>query len=901
MKNRLIIIDGHALIHRSFHALPTTLRTKSGQITNAVYGFSSFLIKALDELKPNQAILSLDKKGTTFRHQIFKDYKANRVKAPDELYQQIPLVKEVAQAFGLPIIELEGFEADDLIGTLVKTINTQEPKTEIIIITGDSDTLQLVNPQTKVYTMSRGLNDSILYDEAKVMERFQLKPQQLIDLKALKGDASDNIPGVPGVGEKTAQELLKNFETLENIYNNINDPRIKERTRKLLLEHRELAFLSQKLVRIDSDVPISFDFNQSQLDSVDKNTLNDVFKKLEFRSLLPRILKLKFIDKKGSDKFSRNQESFNYQLINTDTQFKSFLSELKKQSLIAFDTETNSLKALEAKLIGISFCWKADEAYFLDLRNDNLSQWLQEMKSVFENEKVEKIAHNLKYDLQVLQNYNINIKGKIFDTMIASYLLNPENRQHSLDSLSFTELNWEKISSEELLGDKNNKFEDLEAKKLALYSAEDADCTFKLQAILKKKLKQRNLLDLFEKLEIPLLKVLSDMERTGIKIDLQFLKNLGANIKKDIKIISSDIYQLSNQKFNLNSPQQLQEVLFNDLKINSVGIKKTKTGLSTASEQLDKIRDLHPIIPLIQNYRELKKLSSTYIESLPQLVNTKTNRIHSNFNQTITVTGRLSSSDPNLQNIPARTELGRQIRQAFVAGKEKYLLSLDYSQIELRVMAHLSEDESLLSAFKNKIDIHRATAAKIKNIPLEKVSNFDRQEAKAINFGIIYGQGPHGLSQSARISYQEARNFIQQYFQSYPGVKKFIDYSIATAQKKGYTNTILNRSRYIPDINSSEVLKRKAAERMAINSPIQGSAADIIKKAMIEIYQEIENQNDIKLLLQVHDELIFEVQESKLELYYPRIKKIMENVFKLKVPLVVEVQYGKNWGQLKNI
>ena len=901
MKNRLIIIDGHALIHRSFHALPTTLKTKSGQITNAVYGFSSFLIKALDEFKPSQAILTLDKKGATFRHQLFKDYKANRLKAPDELYQQIPLIKEVAQAFGLPIIELDGFEADDLIGTLVKTVNTESPKTEIIIITGDSDTLQLINSKTKVYTMSRGFNDSVLYDEARVLERYKLSPQQLIDLKALKGDASDNIPGVPGIGEKTAQDLLQKFESLENIYSKLDSPIIKDRTRELLIKHRELAFLSQSLVKINLAVPLSFDFSKSELKSLDKGALADIFKKLEFKSLLPRILKLKFIKNQELDKFSRNQASLDYQLIENDSQFQSFLAKLQGQSLIAFDTETNSLQALEAKLIGLSFSWQADQAFFIDLRNDKAPLWLAELKKIFEDATIEKIAHNLKYDLQVLENYDIKLKGKLFDTMIASYLLHPENRQHSLDSLSFTELNWEKISSEELLGDKKNNFEELEAEKLAIYSAEDADCTFKLQAILKKKLKEKNLLDLFENLEMPLLKVLSEMERTGIKIDLKFLKNLSLKIKKDISITSSKIYQLSSQTFNLNSPQQLQEVLFNKLKISSKGIKKTKTGISTASQELDKIKDLHPIIPLIQNYRELKKLSSTYIESLPLLLSPSDRKIHSNFNQSITATGRLSSSDPNLQNIPTRTELGKQIRQAFVAQEGNYLLSLDYSQIELRLMAHLSQDKSLLSAFKNKVDIHRATAAKIKNISLEAVSDSDRQAAKAVNFGIIYGQGPHGLSQSAKIPYQEARNFIKQYFQSYPGVKDFIDSNIALVEKRGYTKTILGRSRNIPDINSSEILKRKAAERMATNSPIQGSAADIIKKAMVEIHQVIKNEADIKLVLQVHDELIFEISQSQLKKYHEIIKKIMENVVKLKVPLVVEAQYGKNWGQLKDI
>lgn len=915
MKERIIIIDGNALIHRSFHALPTTLQTKDGKITNAAYGFASFLIKALSELKPTHAVLTLDKKAPTFRHRAYEQYKATRIKAPQELYDQIPMVKEIARAFSLPIFELDGFEADDLIGTIAKDINKKNPKIEVIIITGDTDTLQLVNKKTKVYSMSRGLTDSVLYDEEKIIERYGIKAEQLIDFKALKGDSSDNIPGVTGIGEKTAVELLQNFSTLDNIYKNINNPKIKERTKELLLKNKDMAYLSQDLVTINLSAPIIFKLEDTQIKQFDKNLINDTFSRLEFKSLLTRVLNLNFVKNdpdNNIDKFSRNKTSFNYQLINEEKKFQNFLKKIKEQKIIAIDTETNSLDSLSAKLLGISFCFKANEAYFIDLRNQsnqadlfgsqkNNHNWLEKIKVIIEDESIEKIGHNIKYDLQVLENYNINIKGKIFDTMIASYLLNPENRQHNLDSLSFAELNWEKISSTELLGDKKNKFEDVDPEKLSLYSCEDVDCTFKLKEILEKKLKKEKLLELFNTMEIPLIKVLSEMERNGIMLDIGFLKKLGDKITKEINNLTKKIHDLANTKFNINSTKQLKEVLYEKLNISPTGIKKTKTGFSTAGDELEKIKHLHPIIELIQEYRELKKLSSTYVESLPQLISPLDKRIHTSFNQTITATGRLSSSDPNLQNIPTRTELGNKIRQAFTASPGKNLLNLDYSQIELRIMAHLSEDKNLISAFQNKLDIHKSTAANINKIKLEEVSYQLRQQAKAINFGILYGQGPHGLSQNAGIPYQQAREFINQYFLSYPQVKEFINKTISMASKQGYTSTMFGRIRPIPEINSSEIMKKKAAERMAINSPIQGSAADIIKMAMIKISSEIKNQTDIKMLLQVHDELIFEVDNDKINYYYQKIKEIMENVVELKVPLLIEARSGKNWGEMENI
>jgi DNA polymerase-1 len=928
MSEKLIIIDGNALIHRSFHALPTSLQTKDGLITNAAYGFASFLIKALNEIKPKYAILTLDKKGPTFRHERYKEYKATRIKAPQELYDQIPLSKKIAEAFNIPVFELEGYEADDLIGTISQEIYQEKNKIETIIITGDMDTLQLVNKKTKVYTMSRGLSDSVLYDENKILEKYQLRPEQIIDFKAIKGDASDNIPGVPGIGEKGATDLLLEFNDLDNIYKNIKSPKIKERTRDLLIKNKELAYLSQELATINKQAPIKIDLEKSRIKNFDKNKINKVFSELEFKSLLNRVLNLDFIKSSPEDiedKFIRNQEKFKYKLINDEKSFTNFIKKIEKAKSFSIDTETDSLDPLKANLLGISFCWKENEAYFVELKLKNKNQlkekenktpnlfetikvkkekiehpWLEKLKTIIENEDTEKIAHNLKYDLQILLNHGIEVKGKTFDTMIASYLLNPENRQHNLDALSFSELNWEKISSKELLN-KSLNFRDVNVEKLSIYSCEDADCTFKLKTIFEKKLKKNKLEKIFKEIEIPLIEILAHMEKNGISLDKNFLDNLGNYVNEQIKKIEKEIFKEAQTEFNINSTKQLKEILFEKLELNTKGIKKTKTGFSTSNEELEKLKNLHPIITFIQQYRELSKLKSTYIDSLPKLINQNTERIHTSFNQTITTTGRLSSSDPNLQNIPTRTELGQKIRQAFVAPSDWELLSIDYSQIELRVMAHLSGDKKLIEAFKKGQDIHNFTAASINNLKIDEVSEKLRYQAKATNFGILYGQGPHGLSQTAGIQYQDARNFIEKYFQVYSGVKKYTQNLIKEAEKNGYVETLFGRKRHLPEINSTEVMKKKSAERMAINTPIQGTAADILKLAMIKIYQEIKNEDNIKMLLQVHDELIFEIKQNKIEYYYQKIKNIMESIVKLKIPLIAEGKIGKNWGEMKKI
>ncbi|MCK5510006.1 DNA polymerase I [Candidatus Parcubacteria bacterium] len=962
---KLMIIDGNALIHRSFHALPPTMTTKDGTVVNAVYGFMSFLIKAMRDLKPEYVVLTLDKKGPTFRHKKFKEYKAKRVKAPDELYAQIPMVKKLAEDFNIPVFEKDGFEADDLIGTIAAEISSRRNRAlpcycECVIVTGDKDTLQLVNEHTKVYSMSRGLSDAILYNSELVKEKMGVRVDQVVDYKALSGDASDNIPGVPGIGAKTAVALLKEFDNLDNLYDyaarqpKANPPRadntqlstekIKPRILDLLVKHKKSAYLSQELATIKCDVKINFDLEATRFFDLDKDKIVKALSELEFKSLLPRVQNL--FNEVGADtkekkqqatedKFERNRKDFKYILVDTESKFKKFLTEIKKQKHFTFDTETSGFDPITCDLLGISFSWKKGAAYFVKLRikNNELStrrnralpcsinnksqgslfgdvkkpdiakgneKWLEKLKSVFADEKVKKTAHNAKFDVRVLKNKGVAVRGVDFDTMLASYLLNPGTRGHGLDALTFTELGFEKISKNDLLGMGKDKkiFGELEMEKLSLYSCEDADFTERLRYILKPKLKKENLETLFKTIEMPLIDALSHMEDTGVRIDAEFLSRMSKKMTKKIKALEKEIHDMAGESFNIRSTKQLKYILFEKMELPTEAIKKTKTGFSTGADELEKLKEFSPIISLIQEHRELNKLVSTYIDALPELVNEKTGRVHTSYNQTVTATGRLSSTKPNLQNIPVKTDLGKEIRKAFVADKGYKLLALDYSQIELRLAAHMSGDKKIIKAFKNGADIHSSTAAEINNVSLEKVDTKMRREAKAINFGILYGQGPRGLSRAADIPYAQAKDFIDNYFKVYSGIKKYIDEKIAFARENGYTETLYKRKRYLPEINSSILMVKKGAERMAVNTPIQGTAADIIKIAMIEVMNKVCNDK-AKMLMQVHDELIFEIKDSETEKETKKIKDIMEGVIKLDVPIIVDVKVGENWGEME--
>ena len=910
---KFVIIDGNALIHRSFHALPTSLTTKDGMIVNAVYGFTSFILKAFIELKPEFVVLTLDRPAPTFRHEEYADYKATRVKAPDELYEQIPLVKQLAQVLDIPIYEKDGFEADDLIGTLA-TKSEQETDWQNIIITGDMDTLQLISDRTFVYAMGRGLSESKLYDRQAVQEKYGISPEQVIDYKAIKGDPSDNIPGVKGLGDKGASTLLQQFQNLEGIYEALenNDDQIKERTKKLLTTDKESAFLSRRLATIEKNVPLEINWSSFQLNSFELKKAQELFVHFEFKSLLNKLEQVKNLQQSQDLVITSTpptKTEIKTILIDTQAKADKFLKQCLKQKEIAFQICVCNAQDKQ-EIQGVAIAWQKDQSYYLSIKNTtntpnnlfsqinpesaNLS-FLSYFKQIMETENITKYGHDLKNTLKTCHQYQIFPLNLSFDTLIASYLLHPERHRHLLQNLAIQELS---LNIDVTIDQDKNKTDDLNTTHQT--SSYEAAWIWQLQNVLLNKLKEKKLFPLFQELELPLIPILNKMEEAGIILDPKPLKKLAIDLNERIKKISNQIYQLAGKEFNINSPKQLQEILFTALQINTKGLKKTKTGISTADDELNKIKDQHEIITLIQSHRELSKLNNTYVLSLPNLISQKDGRIHSTFNQSITATGRLSSTEPNLQNIPTRTPEGRLIRSAFKAKEGYKLLGLDYSQIELRLAAHLSQDKKMIEAFQRGADIHSATAAAINKLALEKIDSTMRRAAKAINFGILYGQGPHGLSQNANISYTEAQAFIQRYFEVYPEIKKMMDQNIKAAYNQGFAETIFHRRRPLPELNSDRPQIRKAAERMAINMPIQGSAADMIKKAMIEIDQLIKHHSDeIQLLLQIHDELIFEVREDKLEQYSKIISQVMSNVITLSVPIVVESASGDNWNDLK--
>lgn len=925
-KRKLVLIDGHAIIHRAFHAIPP-LTTPEGELVSGVYGFSLILLNVLKEIKPTHIAVALDVGGKTVRHKEYKEYKAHRVKAPDELYNQIPRIKEVIKAFNIPIFLEQGYEADDVIGTLSRQAEKYE-NLEIIIVTGDLDTLQLVSSKVKVFTMRKGLTDTVIYDEKNVFERYGFGPEAVIDFKALRGDPSDNIPGVKGIGEKTATELIKKYKNIENIYHELKNKTIDltPRYQELLLSQKDEALLSKKLATILINLDVSLDLDKAELKDYDRSKVLNLFQELGFRSLIVKLplSKTEIVSPQGSlfakSNRIKKKNHGNYHLINSLKEFLRLISKIKRNKQFVFDTETD---ALGGNLIGISFAFEEKEAYYLPLvchsesQTKNLTRdpslpaqddngdrdyYLSHLKPIFEDGTYKKVGHNLKYDCLILRKEGVEAENLYFDTMLAAYILNPGKRNYDLDSLSFVELGLEKTSIEELIGKgKDEKTLDkVPVEAVADYSCEDADMTFRLYNLFKPRLNNK-LKEVFYSIEMPLIEVLARMEEKGIKLDSQFLKAMSKEIKREISSISRRIHQIAGEKFNINSTQQLRQILFEKLGIKTADIRKTKTGLSTAASELEKIRERHTIIDLISKYREVVKLKNTYLEALPNLV-AADGRIHTSFNQTITTTGRLSSSNPNLQNIPIRTDLGNKIRRAFVADEGYKLVAFDYSQIELRVVSYLAEDKKMISAFKKGEDIHMATASWLFHKPISKISDFERREAKTVNFGVLYGMSSYGLAQGMKVDRDYAAEFIGNYFDTFKGVKKYLDGTKEKAKKLGYVETIFGRRRYIPEINSNVYDIAAAAERMAINMPVQGTAADIIKLAMIKIQKEILDGNkEIRLLLQVHDELVFEIKKESIKKFIPKIRKIMEEVYKLSVPIKVDVSAGKDWGSLKKI
>lgn len=899
---KLVIIDSNALLHRAWHAVPP-LKTKDGTVVNAVFGYTSLLLNIIKKLKPEYIIASFDLAGKTFRHEQYKEYKAQRVKQADEFYDQFPLSKDVLAAFNIPILTKAGFEADDVLGTISKEAYEQHEDLEIIIITGDLDALQLVNDRVKVLTLKRGFHETITYDIAAVEERYGLKPTQLIDLKAIQGDSSDNIKGVRGIGAKGATNLIKEFGSLDNVYKKIEKSDVKERIKQLLLDQKKEAYESQHLVTIVKDVPLKWKLEEAKFSEFDSEAVYKIFQKLEFTSLLNKIPHHK--SEINNNTFTENKD-IDYKTIKDISGFEDFYKILSAQKIFAFDTETTGLDVINEKMLGISFSWQAKTGYYIELNNPKFNKLvLAKLKPIFENNKIAKICHNVKFDYKVLKVLDIELKGVAFDTLLAAYLINP-SRGLRLEELAFSYLGYKKLKLIDLLDEKPKRKNDIDIMainpaKLAWYGTEDADITFRLYKKLYSIIKTNKNFELLQKIEIPLIPILADMELTGISLDSKFLGKMEIQLKKDLVKLTKEIHQLAGSEFNIASPAQLKKILFEDLEINVKGIKKTKTGFSTNAAQLEKLKGTHAIIPLIVEFRELSKLQSTYVSALPELINKKTKRIHTNFNQTVTVTGRLSSSNPNLQNIPIRTPLGKKIRQAFVAPKDYKLLSADYSQIELRLVAAISKDPKMMTSFKKGEDIHARTAAEIHKIPLEEVTKEIRRTAKEVNFGILYGLGSLGLSQRTDLNRNEAKEFIDQYFDIYKKVKQYIEYTKDFAHKNGYSQTLFGRRRYLPDINSSMPMLRAAAERMAINMPVQGTAADLMKLAMINLHRDLPKvSKSSKIVLQVHDELVLEVPKKEFKEVAKFVKKSMESVYELSIPLTVDLETGDNWGKLEN-
>jgi len=905
-EKKLVIIDTYSLLHRAWHAIPP-LTTSKGKVINAAYGFTSILLKLIKELKPDYLAAAFDLAAPTFRHVEFAAYKAQREKQPDALYEQVVDVERILDAFKIPRLSKSGFEADDIIGTIVKHNEKNHPEIKNIIVTGDLDALQLVSKHTSVFTLKKGINDTIIYDRAAVVQRYGLKPEQLIDMKALKGDASDNIPGVKGIGEKGAVDLIKEFGTLEKLYSKIDRADIKERMKTLLQEQKKQALQSKRLVTIVTDVPVHFDLEKSAHNVYNREEVYQIFKELEFSSLLNKIPEpnlFSAVSQESAIKRSQAKYADHYHHVADEQAMKKLAKLLTEQKIFALDTESTGLDTLTAEILGASFSWQAHEGYFVSLRTPTERKvFVQIFKPLLENPAIQKTGHNLKFDYQILKKIGLTLKGIVFDSLIAAFLVNP-NRGLKLDHLTMAYFNRRLVSLEDIAEGKGKDLNILKIPEadLSWYAAEDADYAWQLYLALKPELQTAGQERLFNNIEIPLIPVLAEMELAGVSLDQSILNRMAKQFDQRIKKLTAKIYQQAGREFNIASPLQLKEILFEHLQIGTKGIKKTKTGISTASAELDKMMNLHPIIPLISQYRELTKLQSTYITALPKLISRTDNRLHTSFNQTVTATGRLSSSNPNLQNIPIRTEEGRAIRQAFVAKKGHLLLSADYSQIELRLAAHMSADPVMCKSFKKGEDIHRATAAAINKIPLDQVSYDQRRQAKEINFGVIYGLGSIGLAQRTGLTRDEAKDFIAKYFSVYKKLKEYIAGTKELVSQQGYVETLFGRRRYLPEIHSNMPQLVAQAERMAVNMPLQGTAADIMKIAMIRLANSLPKVSpDSTMLLQVHDELVLEVPKKDLAKVTAETKKIMEQVIKLSVPLIADVKAGPNWGSMEPV
>ncbi|WP_149205539.1 DNA polymerase I [Flavobacterium johnsoniae] len=942
-QKRLFLLDAYALIFRGYYAFIKNPRINSkGMDTSAIMGFMNSLLDVIKREKPDHLAVAFDKEGSHARTEMFAEYKANRDETPEAIKIAVPYIQELLKAMHIPIIELAGCEADDLIGTIAKQAEKQNYK--VYMVTPDKDFAQLVSENIFMYKPARMGNGIEIWGVPEVLAKFEVeRPEQVIDFLGMMGDAVDNIPGLPGVGEVTAKKFLKEFGSMENLL--ANTDKLKGKMKENIEANKDKGILSKKLAAIMCDCDVVFNEDDYELSRPDIEKTDAIFQELEFRRMAEQFDNLfkvgagneagstpaqdaklyKKPQPKNEDQFdlfggggttldesaeaARNSfyntlenTEHSYQTVQGDLGIKLLLQNLQKQTSVCFDTETTGIDALHAELVGMSFSYEKGKAFYVPFpeSQEEAKALIDKFVPFFENENIEKIGQNLKYDLKILSNYGVTVKGKLFDTMIAHYLINPDMR-HNMDILAETYLKYSPKSIETLIGKKGKNqlsMRDVPLEDIKEYAAEDADVTLQLKEIFTAELDKTETKKLFDEIEIPLVSVLADMETEGIRLDVEFLKQMSKEMDVEIKSLEEQIYETAGEKFNLASPKQLGDILFDKLKIGGAKQKKTKTGqYATGEEVLTYLANDNPIVKQILDWRQMVKLQSTYILALPEQVDKKTLRVHTDYMQTVAATGRLSSNNPNLQNIPIRTERGRQIRKAFVARDENYtLISADYSQIELRIIAALSGEENMIAAFQNGEDIHRATAAKVFDVALEEVSREQRSNAKTVNFGIIYGVSAFGLSNQTSLSRSESAALIDAYYKTYPRLKSYISEQVDFAREKGYVQTILGRRRYLKDINSANAVVRSAAERNAVNAPIQGSAADVIKIAMINIHKKLRDENwKSKMLLQVHDELVFDVHNDELEKIQPMIKHEMENAFKMSVPLEVELGLGKDW------
>ena len=916
----LFLLDAYALIYRGYYAFIKNPRINSkGTDTSAILGFMNSLFEIIRTQNPDYLAVAFDKGGSVTRSEMFEEYKSNRDKTPEPILVAIPYIKEILEGMKIPILEKEGFEADDIIGTVAK--DAEENNFKVYMVTPDKDFAQLVSHNIFLCKPARMGNSMEIWGVDEVKDKFEVEsPDQVIDYLGMMGDSVDNIPGLPGVGDKTAKKFIKQYGSLENLLQNAHE--VTGKLGEKIIENKELGVLSKKLAKIILDVPIDYNLDEFKLSDPDKEIVLKVFDELEFRRIKETFFKIfgtnsSQIEEKGAevvqgDLFSEtynlesNKDSLNdsksiYQRIESFEELKLLVEKMMKQEIVAFDTETEGLNALETDIVGISFSWQKGIGYYLPVKNNKSvhEKSFEILKPFFESTEIIKVGHNIKFDIQVLHKYNVKVSSPIYDTMVAHYLINPDMR-HNLDTLSESYLNYSPISIESLIGKKGKNqisMRDVSIDKITDYASEDADITLQLKSIFDKEIEVNNLGKIFYDIEIPMINVLSEMETEGIKIDTSYLEKLDKEFEEDLEKLKKEIFKKSGEEFNLNSPKQLGEILFDKLKLVSKP-KKTKTGqYSTSEEVLSSLANDHKIIEDILEWRSLDKLQNTYVKSLPNEVSSLTNRVHSSFNQTVTTTGRLSSNNPNLQNIPIRTANGQKIRRAFIPrGSDYILMAADYSQIELRVIASMSNEKNMIDAFVNNQDIHTMTASKIYNVDPENVTREQRGNAKTVNFGIIYGVSAFGLSQQTDLNRSESKVMIDNYFLNYPGLKKYMSDQIDFARNNGYVETIMGRRRYLQNINSQNNMLRSSSERNAINAPIQGSAADIIKIAMININSELKKQSlKSKMLLQVHDELVFDVHKSEKDQIKDIVKTTMESAVKLKVPLKIDLEFGKNW------